>query len=50
MIVGIAFHDLRFGRARFDRTIPCLRRLAFTGRGTRRAVHPRAWFDIRRHT
>jgi hypothetical protein len=51
MIVGIAFHDPRFGRASFDRTIPCLRGLvAFTGQRTRRAVHPRAWFAIRRHT
>jgi hypothetical protein len=51
MIVGIAFHDPRFGRATFDRTIPCLRGLvAFTGQRTRRAVHPRGWFAIRRHT
>jgi hypothetical protein len=49
--VGIALHDPRFGRASFDRTIPCVSRFeASTGERARPPVHSSAWYAVRRHT
>jgi hypothetical protein len=50
-IVGIAFHDPRFGRPSFDRTIPCLRGFDASTEAEGRVLPARPPdLAIRRHT